>query len=92
MLGMFFETQCTCTLHCSDICVDVLKETTPFQIFVKCCYAHFVKIITSAILIGLCYAVNVTAIGLIGKLLQVKLGCRYNVDQSLEHSWLQVRC
>jgi len=38
----------------------------------------------------LCYCVC-TAIGLVGKLLQVKLGSRYNVDQSLEHSWLQVR-
>lgn len=29
------------------------------------------------------------AISLIGKLLQVKLGSRYTVDQSLEHTWLQ---
>jgi len=37
-------------------------------------------------LLILCYA----AINLIGKLLQVKLGNRYTVDQSLEHTWLQV--
>jgi len=38
----------------------------------------------------LCYCAC-AAINLIGKLLEVKIGNRYNVDKSLEHSWLQVR-